>query len=65
MTAEISAVREHGARLITLSSDEAKNKFAQLEVVMCRWRDIERHLDEAGPFIYRATRTKLTEVHLG
>lgn len=64
-TAEIAAVRDNGARLITLSSDEAKNKFTQLETVMCRWRDIERCLSESGPFIYRATRTKLTPIDLG
>ena len=64
-TAEIAAVREHGARLITLSSDQATNKFAQLEIVMCRWRDIERCLDQDGPFIYRATRTTMNEVNLG
>lgn len=64
-TAEIAAVREHGARLITLSGDDAKNKFAQLEIVMCRWRDIERRLDQPGPFICRATRTQLKEIDLG
>jgi PIN like domain len=64
-TAEIAAVREHGARLVTLSSDEATNKFAQLEIVMCRWRDIARCLNTVGPFIYRATRTTLTPIDLG
>jgi PIN like domain len=64
-TAEIAAVRDSGARLITLASDEAKNKFAQLEIFMCRWRDIERCLNQDGPFIYRATRSKLTPVDLG
>jgi hypothetical protein len=63
-TAEISAVRQHGARLITLSSEEAANKFAQVEIVMCRWRDIMRCRDEPGPFIYRATRSKLTAIEL-
>ena len=62
--AEIAAVRDHGARLITLSSDDAKTKFAQLEIVMCRWRDIEQKLALPGPFIYRATRTQLTVVNL-
>jgi hypothetical protein len=64
-TAEIAAVRAHGARLITLSSAEATTKFAQLEIVMCRWRDIEKRIDEPGPFIYRATRTQLTSLDLG
>jgi uncharacterized protein with PIN domain len=64
-TAEIAAVRRHRARLVTLSSDEAKGKFAQLELVMCRWRDIERCRTEDGPFIYRATRTRLTPIDIG
>jgi hypothetical protein len=55
--AETAAVREHGARLVTLSSVEAVSKFAQLEIVMCRWRDIEGCTNEPGPFIYQATRT--------
>lgn len=63
--AEIAAVRAHEARLITLSSADATSKFAQLEIVMCRWRDIEKCLDEPGPFIYRATRTKLSIVDIG
>lgn len=63
--AEIAAVRQHDARLITLSSLDAATKFAQLEVLMCRWRDIEKLLDEPGPFIYNASRTKLTHVPLG
>ncbi|HEX4723984.1 MAG TPA: hypothetical protein VH333_15815 [Pseudonocardiaceae bacterium] len=64
-TAEIAAVREHGARMITLSGDQAKTKFAQLEIVMCQWRAIERHLEEPGPFICRATRSGLREIELG
>lgn len=63
--AEIAAVRKHGARLITLASDEAKTKFMQLEIVMCRWREIEQRAGEPGPFIYRATRTKMAPVDLG
>lgn len=63
--AEISAVRDHKARLITLSSADATNKFAQLEIVMCQWREIDKHVSEPGPFIYRATRTRLSEVEIG
>jgi hypothetical protein len=50
--------------MITLSSDDARSTFGQLEVVMCRWRDLERCLDEPGPFIYAATRTGMRRVSL-
>jgi hypothetical protein len=56
--AEIEAVRVSGARMITLAGRDARNRFDQLEVLMCNWRAIERKLDEAGPFIYTATRTR-------
>jgi hypothetical protein len=59
--AEIRAVRENGAKMVTLASDEAQGTWNQLEVLMCQWRAIaERVVDEPGPFIYRASRTALT-----
>jgi len=61
---EIAAVREHGARMVVLVGEETRSTFAQLEVVMSRWRDILRALDEPGPFIYAATRTSLRTVPL-
>lgn len=63
-TREIAAVRDHGARMVVLAGADARGKFEQLEVVMCRWRDIERCLDEPGPFIYQASRTRFTPVDL-
>ena len=57
--AEISAVREHGAKMVTLAGEHARGTWDQLEVLMCQWRAIERVADEPGPFIYRATRTAL------
>jgi PIN like domain len=63
--AEITAVHENQARMVTLSSKDARTKFGQLEVLMCRWREIESKLTEPGPFIYQATRTKLTPVEIG
>jgi uncharacterized protein with PIN domain len=57
--AEIAAVRDHGARMVTLASAEAKSVWLQLEVVMCQWRRIEGLLEQPGPFIYSATRTGL------
>src|SRR6266540_3715274 len=62
--AEIDAVRSHGARMIVLSSREAVDTWHQLEVVMCAWRQIDRCCDQAGPFIYSATRSGLRAVGL-
>ena len=62
---EIQAVRDHGARMVALTSEDAISVLAQLEVVMCRWRDIERCAAEPPPFIYTATRTSLRAVPLG
>lgn len=62
---ELEAVRTSGARMIALSSDEARTTFGQLEVLMCQWRAIERLLSATGPFIYTATRTTLRAVDLG
>jgi hypothetical protein len=54
---EVSAVAEHGARMVALAGKDARTKFDQLEVVMSNWRRIERCAAEPGPFIYVATRT--------
>jgi len=62
--AEIAAVRDHGARMVTLAGKEAIGTWSQLEVVMCRWRAIEALLEQPGPFIYSATRTGLRPVEL-
>lgn len=61
---EIAAVRGYGARMVALTAAEATNTFNQLEVVMCRWRDITTCLDRPGPFIYTATRTTFEPVPL-
>ena len=62
--AEIEAVRVHGAKTVALAGDEARGTWAQLEVLLCRWRDIEALTEEPGPFIYSATRTRLRRVPL-
>jgi hypothetical protein len=50
--------------MIALASDEARNTWLQLEIVMSQWRAIERKLEEPGPFIYAASRTVLRPVDL-
>lgn len=61
---EILAVRESGARMVALAGDDAISAFDQLEVLMCRWRDVLRCLDQDGPFIYAATRTSFRPIPL-
>jgi hypothetical protein len=62
--AEIEAVRTSGARMVNLASDEAKDRFAQLEVLMCQWRRVEAMFEENGSFIYTITRTSCRVVPL-
>ena len=61
---EKAAVREHSARMVALASDDSVRTFDQLEVLMCRWRNIVDCLDKPGPFIYKATRTRFKPVKL-
>jgi hypothetical protein len=63
--AEIAAVRDHGARMVTLHGPDARGTWQQLEVFMCRWRDIESCAAEPGPFIYTATRTTFRPIQSG
>ena len=62
--AEVEAVVESGARLVVLSSADAGTVWAQLEVLMRQWRGIERLVNIPGPYIYRATRTRLRPIPL-
>lgn len=62
--AERRAVRENGAKMVALSGADAGSTWSQLEVLMMRWRRIEALLDEAGPFIYVASRTRFAAVDL-
>jgi hypothetical protein len=61
---ERAAVREHSAKMVALSGKDASNKWGQLEVFMSRWRDIEALVDQPGPFIWRASRTTMTQIPL-
>ncbi|MFF0271585.1 hypothetical protein [Kribbella sp. NPDC004536] len=63
-SAERRAVRESGAKLIALAGADARTKWGQLEVVMTRWRRLEDLADQPGPFIYLATRNRLTALEL-
>lgn len=59
--AEIEAIRNHGARMVALVGEDAVATWNQLEVFMCRWRQIEGLLNRSGPFIERATRDRWLE----
>jgi hypothetical protein len=48
--AEIAAVRDSEARMVTLAGPEAVGTWAQLEVLCCQWRAIERRSDQPRPF---------------
>jgi len=60
--AEIAAVRDNGAKLLALASSDAKGTWAQLEVLLTLWRSIDALADQAGPFIYSASRTSLRPI---
>lgn len=62
--AEINAVRDHGARMVALSSRDALGTWQQLEVFMSQWRAIEALHREPAPFIRTASRTTLGTVPL-
>ena len=62
--AEVGAIVQHHARLVVLTSADAKTVWDQLEVLMTQWRRIEKLHDLQGPFIYRASRSKLNAVAL-
>lgn len=61
---EIAAIRDAGARMVTLSAPDASTTWAQLETVMTNWRRIEALIGLPGPFIYTCTRTSMTALTL-
>lgn len=63
--AEVAAVRDYGAKMVVLAGSDARSTWAQLEVLMTRWREIEGLYDEPGSFIRRVTRRgKILEIPL-
>lgn len=62
--AERRIVRESEARMVALSGDDAGNKWAQLELLMIRWREIEKLVNEPGPFIFLASRSRMRRLPL-
>ena len=62
--AEIAAVRDAGARMIVLAGADAGSTWEQLGIVIRQWTAIERLLEEEGPFIRLASRTRLSPLSL-
>lgn len=63
--AELTAVRENNARMVTLAGRDATTTWAQLELLMTQWRAIEQLTRQSGPFVYSATRTaRLRRINL-
>jgi hypothetical protein len=56
-TAEIAAVLACGAKLVAMASPDARNNWAQLEVLMTQWRWLETQADAPGPFVWELFRT--------
>jgi hypothetical protein len=50
--------------MVALNGADARSVFAQPEVIMCRWRDIERSAVDLPPVIYSATRTAVRAIPL-
>ncbi len=62
--AEISAVRDAGAKMIALGGQDARGTWQQLEVLLTQWRAIEKVADADGPFIFSALRSGLRRIAL-
>jgi PIN domain-containing protein len=61
---EITAVRENNAKMAALNQRDAVDKWGQLEVFMTQWRFIESLTEQPGPFIWRVSRTAVTQIPL-
>lgn len=61
---ELTAVREHGAKMVCLTGDSSATKWTQLEAVMAQWPRIEKLTDRDGPFVFKATRASFNEIDI-
>ena len=60
--AQIEAVKRNKAKLFTIMTTGKLNNWDQLEVVVTRWRDIEKIAAGEGPFIYALYRTSMRQI---
>jgi hypothetical protein len=57
--AERASVIANSARVVAITSSEKLTVWHQLEIVMTRWRDIEKVAGIPGPSIHSITRTSV------
>jgi hypothetical protein len=57
-------IRDHGVRMFAIANTESLDNWALLEIVMTRWRDIERESAKPGPFVFLMTRTAFRRLEL-
>lgn len=58
---ELAAVTSNRAKIICLDARHELTKWLELEIIVSQWRRIEDLSSSAGPWIYRASRSRLTK----
>jgi hypothetical protein len=58
---ELAAVKSNRAKVVCLDARHELTKWLELEIIVIQWRRIEDLSAIAGPWIYRASRSKLTK----
>lgn len=53
---ELSAVREHGVKMVCLTGESSRNKWNQLEAVMTYWPKLEWLSAQDGPLVYKLSK---------
>lgn len=63
-TAEIAAVAANNAKMFAIASPGKLHNWDMLRITLRHWDAIEASCDQAGPFIYRMTLTRLEQIEL-
>jgi len=61
---EKDAVLAAGAQMFAITDPAQLRVWDLLEIVMHRWRDMERLRERPGPYIFAVTRTRMSEIDL-
>jgi len=61
---EKDAILAAGAQMFAITDPGQLRVWDLLEIVMQRWRDMERLRERPGPYIFALTRTRMTEIDL-
>ncbi len=62
--AEKDAILAAGAQMFAITDPGQLRVWDLLEIVMHRWRDMERLRERPGPYVFALTRTRMTEIDL-